>query len=1014
MSSLRQRDIVTPILVLAILALVSLAVVSGIASYFSVYNESINALRQQNRALINQIDGWISRKGTKVEYKAMVLRELGVDLDTALPHFASTALLSEDVSDVYMGFPDGTGFSGMGNVFPPGWVAYERPWYIAVAQRPGVVVFTPPYLNVAINELVFASARTIGNYDDSLGVVALDVPFSTVVDYIMTATGMAYSISFILDCYGYILMHPDPAHAPIDDFVFQNKNEVDGGRYAQMVATVASYGFFVGDGVIYIGSPLETTGWNVISRIPTSVVVDNVFWTLMGIGATVLFAVISVTGTWLVLRKVRAAVRREREAHEMNEIILNASPFIMNVWDSNINLVATSEQSVEMFGLQNQKQYIDRFQDLSPKYQPCGMTSAEKAVMYVKQAFTNGQVKFEWMHQTITGEPLPAEITIVRFRRQHRYFAAAYTVDLRPIKAAMRREKEAEERVKILLNASPMSCYLLDADRNAIDCNQAAIDLFVMEPGKQLVGTYPDQRSFERCQLVDCKHCGQIGRDTCLARQFLVGRFLDTFQNLEQKDEQFGQSFAGCYEKALSEGVQRFELSCVTLYGAEIPCEITIVPVGYQDGHGFAVYLRDLREHKQMLAEMQRRQTAEEESRAKTRFLARMSHEIRTPMNAVLGIAEIQLKKEKNHPPETEDAFSRIYSSSKLLLTIINDILDLSKVEAGKMEILPAVYDTTKLIEDTVRLNLIYFDAGKLGFSLEVDEKLPASFVGDELRIKQILNNLLSNAFKYTQEGHVALSFGVEESREDGEVKLVFRVRDTGQGMTKEQLECLFDIEFTRFNMQENRGIEGSGLGMSITYSLIKMMNGEIAVESALGKGSTFTVRLPQKTEGDEVLGRETVDGLQKLEVTQENQEKKTDTFTLEPMPYGRVLVVDDVDINLYVAEGILMAYEINVETAGSGAEALEKIKSGEVYDIIFMDHMMPGMDGIETTKAIRELGYTHPIVALTANAIKDSVEMFMKNGFSGFISKPIEIDNLDVYLARFIRDKHAGEASGD
>ena len=439
------------------------------------------------------------------------------------------------------------------------------------------------------------------------------------------------------------------------------------------------------------------------------------------------------------------------------------------------------------------------------------------------------------------------------------------------------------------------------------------------------------------------------------------------------------------------------------------PALIVAIVLGAVSLFGMLFVLRSVkRENQKLLNEIRRRETAEEESQAKTRFLARMSHEIRTPMNAVLGVAGIQLQKE-GHPPETEEAFSRIHTAATLLLSIINDILDLSKVEAGKMEIVPAVYEMTSLIVDTVQFNLMYIGSKQIDFKLNVDQRLPAYLIGDELRIKQILNNLLTNAFKYTPEGTVTLSFGLAQAPKLGDVILIITVSDTGQGMDKEQIDHLFEGEFHRFNLAENRGIEGSGLGMPITHSLISMMHGKISVESDPGKGSTFTVRLPQKISGNELVGKEAVAKLQNLDAFRKPAKKFT-KLRNEVMPYGRVLAVDDVEVNLYVVEGILAAYEITVETAESGIEAIERIKNGEVYDIIFMDHMMPGMDGIEATRIIRSLGYDHPIVALTANALKDAEEIFLNNGFSGFISKPIDISQMDAYITRFIRDKQPSE----
>jgi len=325
------------------------------------------------------------------------------------------------------------------------------------------------------------------------------------------------------------------------------------------------------------------------------------------------------------------------------------------------------------------------------------------------------------------------------------------------------------------------------------------------------------------------------------------------------------------------------------------------------------------------------------------------------------------------------------------------------------MEIIPAAYDVAGLIADTVQLNHMHIGDKDLDMRFNVDWMLPSSLVGDELRIKQILNNLLSNAIKYTQEGMVTMSVGMEPSREPGEATLVITVSDTGQGMTQDEIDDLFR-EFSRFNMRSNRNIEGSGLGMTITYSLIKLMHGDIDVKSEFGKGSSFIVRLPQKTCGGDVLGEDTVANLHNME-TYKTALKKKPKRTTERMPYGRVLVVDDVDINLFVVEGILDSYEIAVETVTSGPEAIAKIKNGEAYDIVFMDHMMPGMDGVEATKIMRDMGYDRPIVALTANALKDTDKMFMENGFSGFVSKPIDVDKLDSYLVRFIRDKRSQEA---
>ena len=398
---------------------------------------------------------------------------------------------------------------------------------------------------------------------------------------------------------------------------------------------------------------------------------------------------------------------------------------------------------------------------------------------------------------------------------------------------------------------------------------------------------------------------------------------------------------------------------------------------------------------------------AEAANKAKSDFLSTMSHEIRTPMNAILGITEIQLQ-DDSLQQNVKEGLGKIYSSGDMLLGIINDILDLSKIEAGKLELIEGRYELASLIGDTAQLNVLRIGEKPIEFELYVDEDLPAYLIGDELRVKQILNNLLSNAFKYTAEGTVTLTFSSDMDASDGSVRLVITVSDTGQGMTPEQVNRLFD-EYSRFNMEANRTTEGTGLGMSITRNLIRLMNGEISVQSEPGKGSVFTVRLPQGPVGPEVLGTEGAENLHQFRTRNMAQMKRA-LITREPMPYGSVLIVDDVETNIYVAKGLMTPYELKIESAESGFAALDKIENGEVYDIVFMDHMMPQMDGIETTRKIRATGYDQPIVALTANAVAGQAEIFLGSGFDDFISKPIDVRQLNLILNKFIRDKQPHE----
>jgi signal transduction histidine kinase/CheY-like chemotaxis protein len=397
---------------------------------------------------------------------------------------------------------------------------------------------------------------------------------------------------------------------------------------------------------------------------------------------------------------------------------------------------------------------------------------------------------------------------------------------------------------------------------------------------------------------------------------------------------------------------------------------------------------------------------AEMANQAKSDFLATMSHEIRTPLNAIIGITQIQLQKE-NLPDEQAAALEKIYASGNNLLGIINDILDMSKIETGKMELNPAEYDVPNLINDAVLLNVVRIGSKPIEFTLDLDENIPSRLYGDELRLKQILNNLLSNAIKYTERGQVKLS--IDHFLQSEDVMLRFIVRDTGQGMKSEDRQRLFS-EYLRFNAKANRTTEGTGLGLNITKKFVEMMGGAIEVESEYGKGSTFTVTVRQKVVEYAAIGAEVALRLRNFTFTSGKQTAQLN-ITREPMPYGSVLVVDDLDTNLYVAEGMLLPYRLKIETANSGFAAIEKIENGKSYDIIFMDHMMPKMDGIETTEKLRGLGYHGVIVALTANALVGNDALFSRHSFDGFIPKPIDARHLNTILNKFIRDRYPHEA---
>jgi signal transduction histidine kinase/DNA-binding response OmpR family regulator/HPt (histidine-containing phosphotransfer) domain-containing protein len=405
---------------------------------------------------------------------------------------------------------------------------------------------------------------------------------------------------------------------------------------------------------------------------------------------------------------------------------------------------------------------------------------------------------------------------------------------------------------------------------------------------------------------------------------------------------------------------------------------------------------------------------AESASEAKSNFLANMSHEMRTPLNAVIGFAELELGKEPEgeegsvYPAETRENLEKIYGSGVTLLGLINDILDISKIESGKFELVPVDYDMPSLINDTVVLNIVRVGSKPITFRLDIDEALPARLLGDELRIKQILNNLLSNAFKYTKEGTVTLR--IRCSRDGDRVWMNCAVIDTGMGIREEDMGKLFG-DYNQVDVKSNRHIEGTGLGLAITKRMVEMMGGSISVTSEYGKGSTFSVRILQGFVTDAVIGKELAENLGEFRYIMARQDRNK-KMVRAYIPYARVLVVDDVATNLDLARGIMKPYGMTVDCVKSGQAAIDLVRKGEIrHNAIFMDHMMPGMDGIEAARIIRneidsEYARTVPIIALTANAITGNDKFFLNNGFQDFLTKPIDIVKLNETINRWVRDK--------
>jgi len=384
--------------------------------------------------------------------------------------------------------------------------------------------------------------------------------------------------------------------------------------------------------------------------------------------------------------------------------------------------------------------------------------------------------------------------------------------------------------------------------------------------------------------------------------------------------------------------------------------------------------------------------------KAKSDFLANMSHEIRTPINAVLGMNEM-IQREANDPVILSYA-ADIQSAGKNLLSIINDILDFSKIESGKMTIVPMEYDVSSVINDLVNMISSRAKNKNLKLVLDIDRNLPETLFGDDVRLCQIITNILTNAVKYTDSGSVTLTIRREYEEvipENGDILNIYvAVRDTGRGIREEDIDKLY-ATFTRIDEKNTRNIEGTGLGINITSSLLRMMDSELKVESVYGKGSVFYFTIPQKVVSNRPIGDYKERFKKATSAESKDNEKRT-------APNARILLVDDTEMNLKVEANLLKRTKAKIDTAVDGLGALEKMAS-EKYDIIFLDHMMPGMDGIETLNKAREQDIIKntPVIALTANAVGGARERYLEAGFDDYLSKPVKGKDIEGMLYKYI-----------
>jgi len=383
-------------------------------------------------------------------------------------------------------------------------------------------------------------------------------------------------------------------------------------------------------------------------------------------------------------------------------------------------------------------------------------------------------------------------------------------------------------------------------------------------------------------------------------------------------------------------------------------------------------------------------------NKAKSTFLANMSHEVRTPINAILGMDEMIIR-ESNDEQIVEYA-TNIKQAGKSLLAQVNGILDYSKLEEGKMEIFDVEYDLATMVNTLITSSSTRAKSKGLNFKVNIDENLPMTLLGDDVRLGQIIANLLTNAVKYTEAGEVGLSM-VEKGRDDSAVEIEVTVKDTGKGIPEDEIENLY-VSFKRIDEEHNRNIEGTGLGIPIVIELLHLMGSELEVKSTYGVGSAFSFVIKQGIVNNEPIG----DYKKRIKRSYRRRNK----YAFPSMPKAEILVVDDYEMNLMVAKNLMKVYDFVPDVVQSGREAITRAEEKE-YDVIFMDHMMPDLDGLQTLDILKEHGYLGSrtkVIALTANAIAGAKEYYISKGFDDYLTKPIDAEALEDMLLKYMPKK--------
>jgi PAS domain S-box-containing protein len=618
--------------------------------------------------------------------------------------------------------------------------------------------------------------------------------------------------------------------------------------------------------------------------------------------------------------------KKTREADEFTRLMFDAMPIACDLWNKDYQIIDCNEETLKLFGIANKDEYRENFTKFSPERQSNGVLSQNRVREVINTVFEIGFLRFEWLHNDIKGEPIPVVIHAKRVTYHGEYVVAGYKYDMRDERKAQEQMHLAEKSSELMFGSMPLCSWMWFEDLTMIDCNQEAVKLFGLSSKQEYKNIFPELSP-------EFQPDGRNSMETAI-------------------DE---------VKKTLITGYNRFEWLHQTINGEPLPCEVSLVRSELNGKKVVLAYARDLREQKKMLA-------AEAASHAKTAFLSNMSHEMRTPMNAIIGMTAIG--KNAGDIERKDYAFSKIEDASTHLLGVINDVLDISKIEANMLELSPVEFDFERMIHKVVSVINFRMDEKQHDFKVNMDGNLPRFLISDDQRLAQVIMNLLSNSVKFTPEGGKIQLDASMTGESGGLCELQISVTDSGIGISPEQQEKLFKA-FSQAESGISRDYGGTGLGLAISKRIVEMMDGEMKVESELGKGARFIFTIKA------ARGTRSIRSLLAPGVNWETI---------------RILAVDDMVESLEYLKSVFDQLNVKCDTASGGEQALKMMKENEEYDICFIDWRMPGMDGIELTRMIKTGRSSKPsvVVIISAYNWEEVKEAAVKAGVDKFLAKPL------------------------